>query len=87
MSTSDLAVAILKSRLPVTSGSIRVIAIELLDPENGGLAVGTESLSGVEADILVLPGRRPPSLKTDFRLHREVFAIRPLSCWTPKMLV
>ena len=39
------------NRLPVTSGSIRNRAIELLDPENGGLAVGTESLSGLEAEI------------------------------------
>ena len=51
MSTSGLAAAIFKSRLPVTSGSIRIIAIELLDPENGGLAVGTASLSGLEAEI------------------------------------
>ena len=51
ISTSGLAAAILKNRLPVTSGSIRVIAVELLDPENGGLAVGTASLSGLEADI------------------------------------
>ena len=36
---SGLAAAILKNRLPVTSGSIRNRAIELLDPENGGLAV------------------------------------------------
>ena len=51
ISTSGLAAAILKNRLPVTSGSIRVVAIELLDPENGGLAVGTASLSGLEAEI------------------------------------
>ena len=29
----------------------RLVAIELLDPENGGLAVGTASLSGHEAEI------------------------------------
>ena len=46
-----LAAAILKSRLPVTSGSIRIIAIELLDAENGGSAVGTASLSGLEVEI------------------------------------
>ena len=51
ISSSGLAAAILKNRLPVTSGSIRIIAIELLDPENGGLAVGTASLSGLEAEI------------------------------------
>ena len=39
------------NRLTVTSGSIRIIANELLDPENGGLAVGTASLSGLEAEI------------------------------------
>ena len=36
ISTSGLVAAILKNRLPVTSGSIRVVAIELLDPENVG---------------------------------------------------
>jgi len=50
-STSGLAAAIFESRLPVTSGSIRIITIELLDPDNGGLAVGTASLSGLEAEI------------------------------------
>ena len=43
--------AIFKMRLPVTSGSIRNSAFELLDPENGGLAVGTELLSSLEAEI------------------------------------
>ena len=42
---------IFKIRLPFTSGSILIIALELLDPENGGLAVGTASLSGLEAEI------------------------------------
>ena len=51
ISTSGLAAAIFKIRLPITSGSIRIIAIELLDPENGGLVVGTASLSGLEAEI------------------------------------
>ena len=36
MSTSGLAAAIFDFRLPVTSGSIRNNAIELLDPENVG---------------------------------------------------
>ena len=49
MTISGLTTAILKNRLPVTSGSIRIIAIELLDPQNGGLPVGTVSLSGLEA--------------------------------------
>ena len=35
-STSGLAAAILKNRLPVTSGSIRNRAIELLDPKMVG---------------------------------------------------
>ena len=43
--------AIFKSRLPVTSDSIRNSATELLDPENGGLAVGTALISGIEAEI------------------------------------
>ena len=46
-----LTAAIFKNRLPVTSDSIRINAIVLLDPENGGLAVGTASLSGLEAEI------------------------------------
>ena len=45
ISTSGLAAAI-KNRLPVTLGSIRNRATEVLDPENGGLAFGTASLSG-----------------------------------------
>ena len=35
-STSGLAVAIFKIRLPLTSGGIRNSPIEFLDPENGG---------------------------------------------------
>ena len=46
-----MASAILKNRLPVKSEIIRNGAIELLDSENGGLAVGTELLSGLEAEI------------------------------------
>ena len=46
-----MAAAIYKNRFPVTSSSISNRAIELLDLENGGLAVGTESLSGLEAEI------------------------------------
>ena len=42
-------------RLPVTSGSIRDSAIELLDPENVGVAVRTALLSSLEAEIYVLP--------------------------------
>ena len=43
--------AIFKNRLPVTLDSIRNGAIELLDPENGGLAVGTALLSSLETEI------------------------------------
>ena len=46
--------AIFKIRLPVTSGSIRNSAAELLDPENGGLAVVTALLSSLEAEISCL---------------------------------
>ena len=35
----------------VTSGSICDSAIEFLDPENGGIAVGTALLSSLEAEI------------------------------------
>ena len=48
-----MTVAIFKNRLPVTSGSIRNGALELLDPENGGLAVETALLSCPEAEIWV----------------------------------
>ena len=51
ITTSGLAAAILKSRLPVTSCSIRIIAIELLDPENRGVAVGIFILSIIEPEI------------------------------------
>ena len=51
ISTSGLAAAIFKNRLPVTSDSIRNGAIELLEPENGGLAIETELLSCLEAEI------------------------------------
>ena len=44
----DLAVGI-------SSGSIRSSAAELLDPENGGLAVGTALISSLEAEISVKP--------------------------------
>ena len=43
--------AIFKNRLPVTSDRVRYSAIVLLDPENGGLAVGTALLSSLEAEI------------------------------------
>ena len=46
--------AIFKIRLPVVSGSIRNSAAELEDPENGGLTVGTASLSCIEAEMHVL---------------------------------
>src|SRR5208282_3765583 len=82
---SGLAAAIFKNRLPVTSDSIRNGAIELLDPENVGLAVETKLLSCLEAEIYVLPVYWPPSWISDFRLHRTVFGIAPLNSWTPKM--
>jgi hypothetical protein len=50
-----LAVAIFDFRLPVMSGSIHGSAIELLDPENVVVAVGTELLSTLETEIYVLP--------------------------------
>ena len=48
---SGLTVAILNIRLPLTSGGIRNSPVELLNPENGGLAVGTALISSLEADI------------------------------------
>ena len=41
-------------RHPVTSGSVGSSAIELLDPENVGVAVETALLSCLEAEIFVL---------------------------------
>src|SRR5208282_4166352 len=75
----------LVNRFPVTSDTIRNSANGLLDPENGGLAVGTALLSCLEAELQLIPVCMPPSLKTDFRLHRTLFAIVPMGCWTPKM--
>ena len=51
ITTSGLEAAIFKNRLPVTSVTIRNSAIGLLDPENGGLAVGTALLSCLEAEL------------------------------------
>src|SRR5208282_2995190 len=83
--TSGLTAAILNIRFPLTSGGIRNSPIEFLDPENGGLAVGTALISSLEAEKEVLPVWRPSSLNSDFRLSQAVFAIVPLSWWTPKM--
>ena len=46
-----MAASILDFQLPVTSGSIRKSAAELVDRENGGLAIRTELLSGLGAEI------------------------------------
>ena len=48
---NGLPTAILNYRLPVTVGSIHNSATELLDHENVGVAVGTELLSCLEAEI------------------------------------
>ena len=50
-----MAAAISEFLLPVTSSSIRSSAIELLDPENVGVAVETAFLSTLEAEISLLP--------------------------------
>ena len=77
-----MGAAILKYRIPFTMGNISDSLVELLDPDNGEgrLAVGTALLSGLDAEIIVLPDWRSPSLKTDFRLHRATVAIASLSC-------
>ena len=50
--TSGLTAAIFDIRLPLTSGGICNSPVEFLDPEkNGGLAFGTELLSGLETEI------------------------------------
>ena len=48
--------AILKYRLPVTSGIIRNNGIELLDPENVEIAVGTALLSGYRGQVSTTSG-------------------------------
>ena len=55
ISTSGLTAAILYFRLPVTPSGISNSAIEFLDPEIGGLAVGTALLSCLEAEIYLFP--------------------------------
>jgi len=55
ISTSGVSAAILKYRLPATSGCIRNSATDFLDSENESLAVGTALLSCLEAEIYVLP--------------------------------
>ena len=47
-------------RLPVWSHSIQTTSIELLDPENIGVAVGISFLSLLEAEILGEGGIHPP---------------------------
>ena len=49
--TSGITASILDIRLPLTSGGIRNSPVEFLDPENGGLAVGTALISSLEAEI------------------------------------
>ena len=46
-----MAAAIFDFRLPVSPGGIRNSPVEFMDPENGGLAVGTALLSSLEAEI------------------------------------
>ena len=46
-----MAAAIFEFRLSVTSDGIRDSPSEFMDPENVGLAVGTELLFGLEAEI------------------------------------
>ena len=50
-----------------------------------GLAVGTALLSCFEADICVFPVYWSPSWIFDFRSHRTLFGIAPLSSWKLKM--
>jgi len=50
--------AILNYRHPVTSGGIGNIAIELLDHENVGVAVGISLLSCLEAEIEFISVRK-----------------------------
>ena len=87
ITSSGFAAAIFEVRFPVTSGSIRNSASELVDHENGELAVGTALISILGAEISVLPVLRPPSLNTDFRLHRAVTANVPMTSWIPKILI
>ena len=49
--TSGITAVIFDIQLPLTSGGIRNSHIELLDPENWGIAVGTALLYSLEAEI------------------------------------
>ena len=51
ITTSGLEAVIFKNRLPVISDTIRNSAVELLDPENGRMAVGTALISCLESEI------------------------------------
>jgi hypothetical protein len=53
-----LVAAMLDFLLPVWSHSIETISVELLDPENIGVAVGISLLSHLQAEIL--RGWQPP---------------------------
>ena len=68
-----MAAAIFEFRLPVTTCSIRNSAAELMNPKNGGLAVGKEFenigvafeislLSHFVRELKLLPVYRPPLL-------------------------
>ena len=82
---NDLWAAILDFPLPVTSGSIHNTVIELLDPENVGIAVGAALLSSLEAEIKILPVYGPPSWISDFWIHLAVFPIGPSGFWIQKL--
>ena len=77
---TSLLAAILDFRLPVTSDSIRNSAIEFLDPENRGVAVGIFILSIIEPEIpwgVILPPNSNMRVKTKPRnaLLRENFRL------------
>ena len=74
--------AILEFRLLVTSGSIPNSAIELLDPENGGLAVGTAFLSCLEALDICTFGLLAAIL--DFRFPVTSGSICSIARWFPE---
>ena len=70
--------------LPVWSRGNELHPIELGDPENIGFAVETAFLSGLQAEIQVLPFWRPPCWISHFRFGRRALPLVSLDSLTPK---
>src|SRR5208282_723371 len=95
ITTSGFEAAIFKSRLPVTSDTIRNSIFEFQKPENMGVAVGILLLGAIEAEICcehfvyesgyILLVKRLPSWIFYLRLPWTASTIEFVNSWTPKM--